>query len=118
AKRIATELPGFAEAEITHFWRGPIAATMRLTPAVGWLDRERRVALALGWHGSGIALASYGGRLAAEVLATGSDEKVPLVMRGRPPRLPLPGLVPLYVGAMIGLYHAIDALAFLPSRKG
>ncbi|MEL6766313.1 MAG: FAD-binding oxidoreductase [Pseudomonadota bacterium] len=118
AARIAAELPGFAGAEITHFWRGPIAATTRLTPAVGWLDRERRVALALGWHGSGIALASLGGRLAAEVLASGSEEGVPLAMRGRPRRLPLPGLVPLYVGAAMGLYRAMDALSFLPSRKG
>ncbi|MEL7138602.1 MAG: FAD-binding oxidoreductase [Pseudomonadota bacterium] len=115
--RIAAELPGFAAAEITHFWRGPIAATTRLTPAVGWLDRERRVALALGWHGSGIAMASLGGRLAAKVLATGSEEDVPLPMRGPPPRLPLPGLVPLYVGAAMTFYRAMDALAFLPSRK-
>ncbi|MEM7499229.1 MAG: FAD-binding oxidoreductase [Pseudomonadota bacterium] len=118
AARIAAELPGFAEAEITHFWRGPIAATTRLTPAVGWLDQERRVALALGWHGSGIAMASYGGRLAAEVLASGSEAGVPAPMRGRPPRLPLPGLTPLYVGVAMTLYRAMDALAFLPSRKG
>ncbi|MEM7528911.1 MAG: FAD-binding oxidoreductase [Pseudomonadota bacterium] len=117
AERIRRELPGFAEAEITHFWRGPIAATMRLTPAIGWLDRKAQVAIALGWHGSGVALASLGGRLAAELLMTGRDDHIPLPMRGRPPRLPLPGLTPLWVGTMMTFYRALDALSSLPSRN-
>ncbi|MEO0760661.1 MAG: FAD-binding oxidoreductase [Pseudomonadota bacterium] len=108
AGRIAADLPGFAEAEITHFWRGPIAATTRLTPTVGWLDRETRLAVALGWHGSGTAMASLGGRLAAALIMGNGEAAVPAPMAGIPRRLPLARFTPAYVGATILGLRLID----------
>lgn len=117
-RRIAAELPGFAGAEIEYFWRGPIAATMRLSPAVGWLDARARIALALGWHGSGIAMGSLGGRLAAETLLSGGEAHIPAPMKGMPRRVPLPSLRRYYVGAAMAAYRLSDTLSLLPMRRG
>ncbi len=108
AQRIAEALPGFAEAEITHFWRGPVCATMSFRPAMGCLPDEPTVAHAFGWHGSGIAMGTLAGRLIAEVIAGGPEDAIPAPWRGLPPRVPLPGLRPLYVGAMMAAYAVGD----------
>ena len=110
AARIGADLPGLRGVEIDHFWRGPVCATFRFAPSVGWLDRERRVAVALGWHGSGVAMGSYGGRLAAELIASGTDGHIPAAMRGPSPRVPFPGLRPAYVGLMTAWYALHDRL--------
>ncbi|MBK0398804.1 FAD-binding oxidoreductase [Limibaculum sp. M0105] len=107
-RRIAQQLPGFAEAEAEYFWRGPICATARLTPAVGWLDRTARVACALGWHGSGIGMGTLGGRLAAGLVAGAPEAEIPAPMRGPAPRLPLPGLRPVYVAVAMKLLAMQD----------
>lgn len=109
-RRIAQQLPGFAGAEVEYFWRGPICATARLTPAVGWLDRAQGIACALGWHGSGIGMGTLGGTLAAGLIAGAPEDAIPAPMRGPAPRLPLPGLRPLYVGAALALLAAQDRI--------
>ncbi|MGF1554153.1 MAG: NAD(P)/FAD-dependent oxidoreductase [Paracoccaceae bacterium] len=114
--RIRADLPGFAEAAVDYFWRGPIAATTRLTPTVAWLDEDARVAVALGWHGSGIAMGSLGGRLAAALLA-GETAAIPEPMRGLPRRFRPAGLAPAAVGLAIALMRVADRMP-LPSRKG
>ncbi len=111
AARIARALPGLAGAEITHFWRGPVCATMALRPAIGRLPDEPSVAYAYGWHGSGIAMGTLAGRLIGEVLAGAPEETIPPPWRGLPPRVPLPGLRPLYVGAMMAAYGIGDRLS-------
>jgi len=102
AHRIGQAMPVLEDIEITHFWRGPICATARRTPAVGRLADDPSVGHAFGWHGAGINLAQIGGRLVAEVMAgaKAGDAHIPAPMRGATPRLPLPGLRPFYVGAM------------------
>ncbi|MDH3667419.1 MAG: FAD-binding oxidoreductase [Paracoccaceae bacterium] len=109
--RIAEQFPALAEAEITHFWRGPVCATASMTPSVGLLRDDPTVGHVFAWHGSGITGAQLGGRLLAEVIAGKSTDHIPAPLRGLAPRLPLPGLRPLYVGAMLGLYRISDALS-------
>ena len=110
AARLAAAFPGWADAEIEHFWRGPICATPRLTPAVGRLAEAPSVHHALGWHGSGINMGTLAGRLIADAIATGDETAIPAPWRGLPPRLPLPGLRPAYVGAAMAGYRVLDRL--------
>jgi hypothetical protein len=50
-------------------------------------------------------------RLPTQVLAGRPEARIPAPLRGLAPRLPLPGLRPLYVGAMPGLFGIADALS-------
>jgi len=111
AARIARQFPNLAGAELTHFWRGPICATASLTPSVGLLHDDPSIGHAFGWHGSGINGAQVGGRLLAEVLAGEPEAHIPAPCRGLAPRLPFPGLRPLYVGAVQGMLGVRDALS-------
>jgi len=109
--RIVRQFPGLAGAELTHFWRGPVCMTARFAPSVGLLPDEPTIGYAFAWHGSGITGAQVGGRLLAEVLAGKPESHIPAPCRGLAPRLPFPGLRPLYVGAGIGLSAVKDALS-------
>jgi glycine/D-amino acid oxidase-like deaminating enzyme len=106
--RLARDLPGLAGAGLTHFWRGPICATLSFRPAIGRVADEPTVLHGFGWHGSGIAMGTLAGRLLAGLAAGAPEESVPAPWRGPAPRVPLPGLRPLYVGAMMGLYALSD----------
>jgi len=109
--RLGREFPSLAGVALTHFWRGPICATARLTPAVGLLSEDASIGHAFGWHGSGINGAQIGGRLLAEVLAGAPQSHIPAPLRGLPMRLPFPGLRPLYVGATQALFAVQDAVS-------
>jgi glycine/D-amino acid oxidase-like deaminating enzyme len=111
AARIAHQFPDLAGIELSHFWRGPICATASLTPSVGLLGDDPSIGHAFGWHGSGINGAQVGGRLLAEVLAGKPQSHIPAPYRGLAPRLPLPGLRPLYVGAVQAMLRVKDALS-------
>lgn len=113
AARMGRAFPALAAAEFTHFWRGPVCATSRLTPSVGLLPGDATIGFGFGWHGSGINGAQVGARFLAEVLAGKPERHIPAPLRGLAPRLPFPGLRPCYVGAMQGLFAVRDALATL-----
>ncbi|MEM9148609.1 MAG: FAD-binding oxidoreductase [Pseudomonadota bacterium] len=107
-RRIARELPGVAAAETTHFWRGPVCANAALRPSIGRLEEEPTVFHAYGWHGSGINMGSLAGRLTGALVAGADPETIPAPWRGLTPRIPLPGLRPLYVGASMLAYALAD----------
>lgn len=108
--RLDAAFPGWKGAEITHFWRGPVCMTARLTPSVGLMSEDPSIAHAFGWHGSGINMANLSGRLIGAVLAGDPEETIPAPMRGLAPALPFPALRPLYVGAMRQVYAVQDRL--------
>ncbi|MEM1346356.1 MAG: FAD-binding oxidoreductase, partial [Pseudomonadota bacterium] len=109
--RLAAALPGLAEAEIEYFWRGPVCTTATLRPALGALTDEPTVYHGFGWHGSGIAMGTLAGRLLGEQIAGAPPEAIPAPWRGLPPRLPLPGLRPLYVRTAFAGYALADRLS-------
>ncbi len=110
-ERLDRAFPGWKDAEITHFWRGPVCMTASFTPSVGVLPQDGTVAHAFGWHGSGINLGGLAGRMIGNVLAGDPVETIPAPMRGLAPRLPFPWLRPRYVGMMRGVYAVMDRLS-------
>lgn len=100
--------PAFRDVEITHNWRGFIAATMRLTPAVGELPNDKGVSYAFGCHGNGVAFMTWAGRALAERIATNSDA-LPAPVRKLPPRFPIPKLRLWGLRAMLVRGWAEDA---------
>ena len=110
-RRIGEQFPGWAGIPLDHFWRGPICATASYTPAVGRLADDPSVFHAFGWHGSGVNGAQTGGRLLADVIAGDAVESIPSPWRGAAPRLPLPGLRPVYVGLALMQQRMADAIS-------
>jgi glycine/D-amino acid oxidase-like deaminating enzyme len=90
-RRMGKMFPAFEGAEVTHSWRGFIAATMRLTPSVGELPDDASVSFAFGCHGNGVAFMTWAGRELAKRIAGTADE-LPAPVRGLPDRFPLPAL--------------------------
>ncbi|MGF1446808.1 MAG: NAD(P)/FAD-dependent oxidoreductase [Pikeienuella sp.] len=108
--RLDRALPGLAGADFSHMWRGPVAMTRQLTPAIGQLTDAPTVFHAFGWHGSGIAMGTLAGRLVAAQIAGAPVDAVPAPWRGLPPPIPLPGLRPLYLGASMAAMALQDRL--------
>ncbi|MGE3832845.1 MAG: NAD(P)/FAD-dependent oxidoreductase [Parvibaculaceae bacterium] len=101
--------PVFAQAEITHFWRGFVCLAYDLVPYVGALDEKKSVWTALAYHGNGIAMASYAGRGLANLIA-GTPERaaLPNILTRRLARFPLPALRPLYLKGAYAWFNYKD----------
>jgi glycine/D-amino acid oxidase-like deaminating enzyme len=78
--------PAWARVETPHFWSGFVCLARSLTPYVGTLGDRGNAWAGFAWHGNGVALATYSGKLLAG-LATGQG-RVPALMAPRPARFP------------------------------
>jgi glycine/D-amino acid oxidase-like deaminating enzyme len=90
-RRMGEIFPAFKGVAITHSWRGFIAATTRLTPAIGELPSDGTVSYAFGCHGNGVALMTWAGRELARRI-TDSERALPAPFHGLPARFPLASL--------------------------
>lgn len=90
-RRRASLFPAFAGVPSLHSWRGFIAATRRLTPAVGTLPSDPTTGYAFGCHGNGVAFMTWAGKALANIMS-GGNPYLPEPIRGLPPRFPLPAL--------------------------
>jgi glycine/D-amino acid oxidase-like deaminating enzyme len=68
-RRIRGLHPALHQLHFTHRWMGPICFTNNHKPIVTSLDDDRRVLVATGYSGHGVALSARVGKLLAEVLA-------------------------------------------------
>lgn len=100
--------PDLADVAVTHAWGGTLAITRTRLPV--WGELRPGVFAALGWSGSGVALATMAGEILSEALA---GDRRRLDAMARLPAPPLPGgrrlRRPGLVAAML-LAKARDAL--------
>jgi glycine/D-amino acid oxidase-like deaminating enzyme len=94
--------PAWAGVETPFLWSGLVCLTPTLTPFVGPVPEMPGVFAGYGFHGNGVAMGSYTGRLLAD-LARGRVPELPWpeAMRRQPRRFPLgrfrrAALVPAY----------------------
>jgi glycine/D-amino acid oxidase-like deaminating enzyme len=106
-RRRALLFPAFATQPTSHSWRGLIAATRRLTPAVGTLPSDPTVAYAFGCHGNGVAFMTWAGRALARLMS-GGDANLPAAVSELPGRFPLPALRLWALRAMLLRAHVED----------
>ena len=96
--------PAWRGAETERAWSGFVCLTGSLAPYVGPVPGAPGLFAALGWHGSGVAPGSYGGRLAGRLIA-GAPADIPALMAAPPRRFPLP---PFRRTALAAAYLAAD----------
>lgn len=106
-RRLTDMFPILAGIEVTHFWNGWVCVPFDKSPHVNSVE-DGTVHYALGYVGTGVALATYCGQLLAHRLA-GDSSLLPSPLLARPlPRFPLPALRRVYQRAMYALYEFQD----------
>ena len=65
--------PAWKDVEITHRWSGFVCLAADLVPHIGAWEGEPGIHYAVAYHGNGVALASWAGRVAARLMATGEN---------------------------------------------
>ncbi len=108
-RRFGEVFPAWQDIEVTHFWRGLIAMTRQLTPAVGRLEEDESVFYGFGYHGNGVNTAPWTGRLLARMVAgQKSNQALPAAIAGPALRFPLAALRIWYLRAAYLIYRVTD----------
>jgi glycine/D-amino acid oxidase-like deaminating enzyme len=111
-RRLGEVFPAWAAVDVEYFWNGLVCLTGRRTPAIGRLPDDPTVHYGFGWHGNGVAAATWAGRRLAAAVAEGGSGPVdvPAPMAGLPPSLLHPLLRRLGLKAAYAWYGAREAL--------
>jgi glycine/D-amino acid oxidase-like deaminating enzyme len=108
-RRLGEVFPHWKGIPTTHYWRGFVCMTARMTPAIGQLPDDSSVHFSLAYHGDGVAAAPWAGRMLAQVIAgANSMGKIPAPFKGIPPFIPFPSLRRWYLQAALGYYRLED----------
>lgn len=81
--------PAWRHVEVTHSWSGLVALARRGLPFVGPLEAESGLFAALCYHGNGVAMGSFSGKLAAQLILGERPENYPKAMQGPLTSFPL-----------------------------
>ncbi|MFO1091101.1 MAG: FAD-binding oxidoreductase [Hyphomicrobiales bacterium] len=102
--------PAWAKVETEFTWGGFVCLTASLVPYIGPIDGMETAFAAVAWHGNGVAMGSYAGRLVADRIAGGTDaqNEIPVVMRGPLRKFPMPQLRVPYLKGAYALYGFTD----------
>lgn len=99
--------PELGDVAITDHWGGPIAFALDFLPAVGRTGPEDNLLYAVGYAGHGVALATYAGKMIADLLAGRAGPGAALWARRQIPLPPEP-LRWLVVHGLTAIFGAID----------
>ena len=102
--------PRLSHVETEYSWGGLVCMTSTRLPFAGPIDGMDNVFGAFGWHGNGVAMASYAANRLADVMAgtTKHEDALPAMMRSLPGRFVLPSLRVQYLKAAYLGYGAAD----------
>ena len=112
-RRLGEVFPHWQGVPTTHFWRGLVCVTERLTPSVGCLEDDPKVWYAFGYHANGVNTAPWTGMMLARLIA-GSNRglaELPAAMAGLAPRFPFAALRRWYLRGAFLYYRITDDVA-------
>lgn len=108
-RRFGEVFPAWQAIEITHFWRGLVCMTGRMTPIVGSLVDDPTVFYGLAYHGDGVAAAPWTGRQLANLVAgRATPASLPKLMTAMPGSIPFPALRRWYLSIALAYYRMKD----------
>ncbi|HEY2773296.1 MAG TPA: FAD-binding oxidoreductase [Candidatus Binatia bacterium] len=99
--------PELAEIEVTSAWGGRIGIALDFLPVVGRTGRSGRILYSMSYAGHGIAMASYAGRMLAD-LEAGRDGPGSVLWKRRTLALPPEPLRWLVFHLLNGFFEAVD----------
>lgn len=101
--------PAWRDVQAEFQWHGNVCLARDLTPFVGEVPGMAGVFAAMGWHGSGIAMASLSGeKVAGLITGAVQSQDLPKVIRDPFKRIPFPALRKLYLQAAYWWYAYCD----------
>jgi glycine/D-amino acid oxidase-like deaminating enzyme len=102
--------PKLAQVETDYSWGGFVCLTSSRLPFAGPFQGMENVWGAFGWHGNGVAMASYAANKLADVMAgsVSHEQALPAIMRALPGRFILPQFRVQYLKAAYVGYGAQD----------
>ncbi|MER9169298.1 FAD-binding oxidoreductase [Mesorhizobium australicum] len=106
-KAMVRQFPELGQTAVTHRWSGLVAMTMDSIPHVGRLDE--RVVYAVGYNGTGVALASSMGKHVAAIV-TGESPNLGLLTSERLKAVPFYPIREPAVRLVAGWYQFLDAI--------
>lgn len=90
--------PAWKDVESDYHWYGKVCLSRNLTPFVGAIPGMDGLYAAMGWHGSGVAMASLSGeKVAGLIMGTVRQEDLPEPLQQPFKRFPFPALRKLYL---------------------
>jgi len=108
-RRFGEVFPAWRGIETEYFWRGLVCMSRALAPSLGRLPDDPSVSYGFGYHANGVNTAPWAGqRIAAMIAGKETEDDLPAVVRGLPPRVLLPSLRPTYLAAAIAWYRLTD----------
>jgi glycine/D-amino acid oxidase-like deaminating enzyme len=66
--------PMLRQVPVTHDWAGPIDRTYNSLPIIDWLNKEKTVAVGVGWSGNGVGPSVVGAKMLASMVLGRDDE--------------------------------------------
>ncbi|MEM9575704.1 MAG: FAD-binding oxidoreductase [Pseudomonadota bacterium] len=95
--------PAWSKVETTHCWSGLVSLARNRLPFVGQVPENPGLWAAMCYHGNGVAMASYAGRMVAERVMGRPASEYPLPLQAPMKRFPLGKarrllMGPLYAG--------------------
>lgn len=111
--------PAWSKVETEYSWSGLVCLTRPLTPFAGSLEGIEGAYAAFGWHGNGVAMASYAGNRIAGQIAFGFSGRssrasvgasgLPAIMQQVPAAFPLARFRLFWLRAAYAWYAISDA---------
>jgi hypothetical protein len=105
---MAAKWPSLRGVGSEYFWHGSVCLSYDLMPHVNTVDGDPTVAYAMAYLGSGVAMSTYCGGLAADLVAGKSVARDTLLTGAALPRFPLSFLRPTYLAGAYVVYGIKD----------
>ncbi len=100
--------PAWQSVDLPHAWSGMVCLARDMVPFVGPVPGQPRILAGFAYHGNGVAMGTFSGRLLAQ-LALGQEPALyPRVMREPPRPFPLGRLRRALMPPLYGAFHISD----------
>ncbi|MEM6372627.1 MAG: FAD-dependent oxidoreductase [Pseudomonadota bacterium] len=100
--------PAWADVDIPFAWSGMVCLARNLVPFAGQLDERSNVLAGFAYHGNGVAMGTFTGKLLADLALGHAPELFPSVMARSPHHFPFAGMRRAIMPPVYGAFRLDD----------